>query len=92
MTRFADQGLINHLGRFRLAAGLWSNLARAKSARFVSVSSGAHQGTGIDFDDIHFHRPRLRQLNRLPGRLRCLQLSRAIEKAPSHDLSQSDGR
>jgi NAD(P)-dependent dehydrogenase (short-subunit alcohol dehydrogenase family) len=48
----------NHLGHFTLATGLRGALtaaARASGqARVVSVSSSAHLGSGIVFDDIHF--------------------------------------
>jgi NAD(P)-dependent dehydrogenase (short-subunit alcohol dehydrogenase family) len=48
----------NHLGHFTLTTGLHGALAEAASAgqaRVVSVSSSAHLGSGIHFDDIHFH-------------------------------------
>jgi NAD(P)-dependent dehydrogenase (short-subunit alcohol dehydrogenase family) len=44
----------NHLGHFALATGLHAALAAANGARVVSVSSSAHVGSGIVFDDIHF--------------------------------------
>jgi NAD(P)-dependent dehydrogenase (short-subunit alcohol dehydrogenase family) len=44
----------NHLGHFALATGLHRALAAAGGARIVSVSSSAHLGSGIVFDDIHF--------------------------------------
>jgi NAD(P)-dependent dehydrogenase (short-subunit alcohol dehydrogenase family) len=44
----------NHLGHFALATGLRRALASAGGARIVSVSSSAHLGSGIVFDDIHF--------------------------------------
>jgi NAD(P)-dependent dehydrogenase (short-subunit alcohol dehydrogenase family) len=44
----------NHLGHFALATGLHRALASAGGARVVSVSSSAHLGSGIVFDDIHF--------------------------------------
>ena len=45
----------NHLGHFALATGLHDALARADSARVVSVSSSAHLYSPVVFDDIHFH-------------------------------------
>jgi NAD(P)-dependent dehydrogenase (short-subunit alcohol dehydrogenase family) len=45
----------NHLGHFALATGLRGALAAAGQARVVSVSSSGHLGSGIVFDDIHFH-------------------------------------
>jgi NAD(P)-dependent dehydrogenase (short-subunit alcohol dehydrogenase family) len=44
----------NHLGHFALATGLHRALASAGTARVVSVSSSAHLGSGVVFDDIHF--------------------------------------
>lgn len=43
----------NHLGHFALVNLLWPALVRGQ-ARFVSVSSGAHHGSGVRWDDIHF--------------------------------------
>jgi len=48
----------NHLGHFQLAARLWPALKRAKNARVVSVSSGAHRMSPIHFEDPNYlHRP-----------------------------------
>lgn len=44
----------NHLGHFALALGLHDALAAAGSARIVSVSSAAHFGSPVIFDDLHF--------------------------------------
>ncbi|WP_439617735.1 oxidoreductase [Shinella sp.] len=44
----------NHLGHFRLVAGLWPALVAAGGARVVSVSSRGHQIAPVDFDDIDF--------------------------------------
>ena len=46
----------NHLGHFALALGLHDALAAAGDARVVSVSSSAHLGSPIVFDDIQFNR------------------------------------
>ncbi len=57
----------NHLGHFALATGLHRALAAGAhgaagtsaqpgQARVVSVSSSAHLGSGVVFDDIHFRR------------------------------------
>ncbi len=43
----------NHLGHFALATGLHPALARA-GARVVALSSVAHLGSPVVFDDIHF--------------------------------------
>src|ERR1035441_7381142 len=44
----------NHLGHFALAVGLHDALAAAGTARIVSVSSSAHLGSPVVFDDLHF--------------------------------------
>ncbi|MGY5048380.1 SDR family NAD(P)-dependent oxidoreductase [Streptomyces sp. 900105755] len=44
----------NYLGHFALATGLLPALRKAGAARVVAVSSGAHRGHPIDFDDPHF--------------------------------------
>jgi len=47
----------NHLGHFRLTAGLWTELSRSK-ARVVTLSSAGHRFSGIIFDDPNFlHHP-----------------------------------
>ena len=46
----------NHLGHFQLAVRLWPSLRRASGARVVAVSSGKHQVSGVDFDDMNFDR------------------------------------
>ncbi len=49
-----SQFATNHLGHFRLVAGLWPALVKAGNARVVSVSSRGHQIGPVDFDDIDF--------------------------------------
>ena len=47
----------NHLGHFRLTAGLWTELAQSKG-RVVTLSSLGHRFSGIIFDDPNFlHHP-----------------------------------
>ena len=45
----------NFLGHFQLAVGLHGGL-RAAGGRVVTVSSGAHRRSGVDFDDPQFER------------------------------------
>jgi NAD(P)-dependent dehydrogenase (short-subunit alcohol dehydrogenase family) len=45
----------NHVGHFALVNLLWPALVRGR-ARVVAVSSGAHHGSGVRWDDIHFNR------------------------------------
>jgi NAD(P)-dependent dehydrogenase (short-subunit alcohol dehydrogenase family) len=44
----------NHLGHFRLAAGLHDALAEANGSRIVSVSSSAHLRSPVVFDDLNY--------------------------------------
>ena len=44
---------VNHLGHFALTGHLLDLLAATPGARIVNVSSGAHRGGRIDFDDPH---------------------------------------
>ena len=46
----------NHLGHFRLTAGLWPALRGAEGARIVSLSSRGHQISGLDLEDLAFER------------------------------------
>jgi NAD(P)-dependent dehydrogenase (short-subunit alcohol dehydrogenase family) len=47
----------NHLGHFRLTAGLWTELTESK-ARVVTLSSLGHRFSGVIFDDPNFlHHP-----------------------------------
>jgi NAD(P)-dependent dehydrogenase (short-subunit alcohol dehydrogenase family) len=46
----------NHLGHFRLTAGLWPALRAAEEARIVSLSSRGHQISEVDFTDLAFKR------------------------------------
>ncbi|KOV81715.1 SDR family NAD(P)-dependent oxidoreductase [Nocardia sp. NRRL S-836] len=45
----------NHFGHFTLTLGLFGAL-RAEGARVVNVSSAAHLGSSVVFDDIHYER------------------------------------
>lgn len=60
LTRDAEghesQFATNHLGHFRLVAGLWPALAAAGAARVVQLSSIGHRRSPVVFDDIDFLR------------------------------------
>lgn len=46
----------NHLGHFRLAAGLFPALRASGRARVISLSSRGHKIAPVDFDDCNFER------------------------------------
>lgn len=51
---YEAQFATNHLGHFQLTVRLWPALARAQSARVVSVSSMGHRYSPVVFDDPNF--------------------------------------
>ncbi len=53
---FERQFGVNHLGHFALTGRLIDPLAATDGARVVAVSSGAHTGGEIDFDDLQGER------------------------------------
>lgn len=55
---FESQLATNYLAPFQLTARLLPALKAAKGARVVNVSSGGHQFSAVDFDDLNFnHHP-----------------------------------
>ena len=46
----------NHLGHYHLTMRLWPALAKAKGARVVTLSSGAHRTNPLPIDDVNFER------------------------------------
>lgn len=53
---FESQFGVNHLGHFALTALLLPRLRDTERARIVTVSSNAHKGGALAFDDIHAER------------------------------------
>ena len=53
---FESQFGVNHLGHFALTGLLLPKLRDTSGARIVTVSSNAHKGAAIAFDDIHAER------------------------------------
>ena len=51
---YESQFATNHLGHFQLTARLWPALAKARSARVISLSSTGVRFGGVDFDDPNF--------------------------------------
>ena len=73
---------VNHLGHFALTGLLLDKLARRPGARIVNVSSLAHVGGRIDFDDINAEKGYLRQsryqMSKLANMLFTLELQRRL--------------
>ncbi|MDC0746774.1 oxidoreductase [Polyangium mundeleinium] len=53
---FESQLATNHLGHFQLTLRLWPALRKAQGARVISLSSGGHAYSGVDFEDPFFER------------------------------------
>lgn len=53
---FETQWAVNHLAPFLLTHELMPCLSAARQARVVTVSSGSHFGTELDWEDIQLHR------------------------------------
>ncbi|MDI1429479.1 oxidoreductase [Polyangium sorediatum] len=53
---FESQLATNHLGHFQLTLRLWPALQKARGARVISLSSGGHAYSGVDFEDPFFER------------------------------------
>jgi NAD(P)-dependent dehydrogenase (short-subunit alcohol dehydrogenase family) len=79
---FELQMATNHFGHFALTGLLLDAL---RSARVVTVSSGAHRGGKIDFDDIHsersYHRWRVYSQTKLANLLFMFELGRRAAAA-----------
>jgi len=74
---------LNHLNYFLLTNLLLDILKASSPARIVNVSSGAHQGARIDFDDLqgkkHFNGMRAYGQSKLANVLFTYELSRRLE-------------
>jgi NAD(P)-dependent dehydrogenase (short-subunit alcohol dehydrogenase family) len=77
----------NHLGHFALSARLIGEMDGRADARVVTVSSGAHRGGRIDFDDLNWERRYSRWRaycrSKLANLLFALELDRRLRAAGS---------
>jgi NAD(P)-dependent dehydrogenase (short-subunit alcohol dehydrogenase family) len=75
----------NHLGHFALTGLLLDALRRRPGARVVTVSSGAHKGAQMDFDDLNgerdYKRWRAYGRSKLANLLYMLELDRRLKAA-----------
>ena len=81
----------NHLGHFLLTGLLLPLLEKKQGARVVSLSSIAHRGGKIDFDNLNAERGYSRVASYAQSKLACmmfgLELQRRLEKSGSKTLS-----
>jgi NAD(P)-dependent dehydrogenase (short-subunit alcohol dehydrogenase family) len=75
---------VNHLAPFLLTNLLLDRLKAGKAARVVTVSSMAHRGGGLDFDDLAWEKRKYRWLraygdSKLANILFTLELARRLE-------------
>ena len=88
---------VNHLGHFALTGRLLPLLARQDGARIVNVSSLAHRGGIIDFDDLHaerrYSRMRRYQMSKLANLLHARSLNQKLLEAglPARALASHPG-
>ena len=88
---FERQFGTNHLGHFALTGRLIPVLLRAPSPRVVTISSIAHRGGAIDFDDLQTERPytgrRAYGLSKLANLIFAFELDRLARLQGSRLLS-----
>ena len=75
---------VNHLGHFALTSYLISKLKDQPSSRVVNVSSRAHRGGKIDYNDVHadryYNRLQRYRMSKFANILFTYELQRKLEK------------
>lgn len=88
---FETQFGTNHLGHFALTGLLLEALERAPAGRIMTVSSTAHKGGSIDFDDLQFehgYNPRAAyQRSKLANAIFAIELDRRLRASGSPAIS-----
>jgi NAD(P)-dependent dehydrogenase (short-subunit alcohol dehydrogenase family) len=88
---FETQFGTNHLGHFALTGLLLEALERAPAGRIMTVSSTAHKGGSIDFDDLQFehgYNPRAAyQRSKLANAIFAIELDRRLRASKSPAIS-----
>ena len=88
---FESQFGVNHLGHFALTGLLLPKLRDTDGARIVTVSSNAHKGAAIAFDDIHAERSYRRfgryAMSKLANLLFTYELQRRLDAAGAHAIA-----
>ena len=82
---------VNHLGHFALTGNLFPLLMSTEHARIVTVSSLAHRGGEIDYDDIHarnaYDRMRRYRMSKFANILFMLELQKKLTQVGSSVIS-----
>jgi NAD(P)-dependent dehydrogenase (short-subunit alcohol dehydrogenase family) len=82
---------VNHLGHFALTGHLLPMLKARADARIVNISSLAHRGAAIDFDDIHAERKYSRmkryQMSKFANMLFTFGLQQRLEASGASALA-----
>jgi NAD(P)-dependent dehydrogenase (short-subunit alcohol dehydrogenase family) len=82
---------VNHLGHFALTAPLIEKLIATPNARIVNVSSNAHRGGKIAYDDIHSEKSYSRlaryQMSKFANILFTYELQRQLQAAGADTMS-----
>ncbi|MDG2308574.1 MAG: oxidoreductase [Candidatus Binatia bacterium] len=82
---FESQFGVNHLGHFALTGLLLDKVRSTAGSRIVSVSSNAHKGGAIDFDDLQAEKSYSRvgryNMSKLANLLFIFELQRRLEAA-----------
>ncbi len=88
---FESQFGVNHLGHFALTGLLLPLVMDTAGSRVVTVSSLAHKGSDIDFEDLHAHKRYGRQsrygMSKLANLLFAYELQRRLSAKGSETIS-----
>ena len=82
---------VNHLGHFLLTGLLFETIVKTPNSRIVSLSSNAHKGGKLNFDDLQSEKKYAKMAAYNQSKLACLmfayELDRRLRKAQKSTLS-----